>query len=128
MLYITGVTHSSVSYPITSIGETFFSILEGMGYYGGVSLKRYGFFGSGGGSVEVRVYPEECKKTGNMLKDGRIEIFGAKIIFSRLNMEIITRKRDLVSKELGLDHNRVSIIEVLDCDGMGFFINIYLKS
>jgi len=52
-----GVTHSSLSYPTTVIKTTFFDFLERLGYYGSFNLKRFGFYGSGGGIAESKIYP-----------------------------------------------------------------------
>lgn len=49
-----GVTHSHLSYPTTVIKTTLFDLLERLGYYGSFNLKRFGFYGSGGGIAESR--------------------------------------------------------------------------
>ncbi len=128
VLNICGVTHSSLSYPISFINDSLFPMLEKAGLYGGIRLKRYGFYGSGQGLVEARIYPEEDGEKGPSLCRERIAAKRGSIVFSGLNMRHPEDMKALISSELHLDSNNVSIIEVLDSAGMGISASLFLDA
>lgn len=122
-----GVTHSHLSYPTTFLKETFFSYLEMTGHYASLNLKRFGFYGSGGGLAESRVYPAEPKKCGNIFSSDEYEIEGVRIFMAKMNMEMAHREKDFIIKNTGVDENRIQIMEIVDADGYGNSIHIYVK-
>ena len=128
VLNITGVTHPVEYYPTHFINETLFSLLERMGLYAGIVLKRYGFHGTGGGRVEARVYPRGNLVPVDLTMQERIELRRARIIFSGPAIGFAEKMKSLIKSDLGLDVNAISIIEVLDCDGMGISALLYLDS
>ncbi len=128
VLNIRGVTNSPLSYTGSFLSETFFSILEGAGLFAGYVLKRYGFYGSGGGEVEVRVYPAEPAVAENIFANDQLSISGARIIISGLSPAVAKRQRDLLSEKLHIDEKKICTIEVLDSDGMGNSVQIFIES
>jgi RNA 3'-terminal phosphate cyclase len=122
-----GVTHSHLSYPTTFLKETFFSYLEMTGHYASLNLKRFGFYGSGGGSAESRIYPAEPKRCGNIFSFTDSAIEGVRILMARMNMEMAHREREFIIKNTGVDESRVQIMEIVDADGYGNSIHVYVK-
>jgi hypothetical protein len=123
----TGVTHCGHSYPTTFLKETLFSFLEITGHYASLNLKRFGFYGSGGGSAESKIYPAEPKKCGNIFSLTAPEIEGVRIFMAKMNMEMAGREKEFIIKNAGVEENRVQIMEVVDADGYGNSIQVYVK-
>jgi len=122
-----GVTHSHLSYPTTFLKETFFSYLEMTGHYASLNLKRFGFYGSGGGSAESRIYPAEPKVCGNLFSITDSAIEGVRIFIAKMNMDMAHREKEFVIKNTGIDEKRVQIMEIVDADGYGNSIYVYVK-
>lgn len=127
VLNFTGVTHSHLSYPTTFIKETLLTFLESTGHYASLNLKRFGFYGSGGGSAESKIYPAEPKKCVNLLDPADPEIEGVRIFMAKMNMEMAGREKEFIIKNTGIDENRVQIMEIVDADGYGNSIHVYVK-
>ena len=123
----TGVTHSHISYPTTFLKETLFSFLESTGHYASLNLKRFGFYGSGGGSAESKIYPAEPEKCGNLFSFVNPKIEGVRIFMAKMNMEMAGREKEFIIKNAGVDENRVQIMEIVDADGYGNSIHVYVK-
>jgi RNA 3'-terminal phosphate cyclase len=126
-LNFTGVTHSHLSYPTTFIKETLLAFLESTGHYASLNLKRFGFYGSGGGFAESKIYPAEPKKCGNVFELSAPEIEGVRIFMAKMNMEMAGREKEFIIKNTGIDENRVQIMEIVDADGYGNSIHVYVK-
>lgn len=126
-LNFTGVTHSHLSYPTTFIKETLLAFLESTGHYASLNLKRFGFYGSGGGAAESKIYPAEPKKCGNLFESAAPEIEGVRIFMAKMNMEMAGREKEFIIKNTGIDENRVQIMEIIDADGYGNSIHVYVK-
>lgn len=123
----TGVTHSHISYPTTFLKETLLGLLEGFGFYASMNLKRFGFYGSGGGSAESRIYPAEPAKSTTPLSFAGASIDGAKVFMAKMNMEMASREKEFIVRNTGVPENRVQIMEIVDADGFGNSIQIYVK-
>jgi RNA 3'-terminal phosphate cyclase len=119
-----GVTHSVLSYPTAFIKELLLKALERLGFYSSLTLKRFGFYGSGGGMFESRIYPQEAKPAPIFAGTSRT-LSGATIFISHLNSELALREKHILSGSLGLDQEKISIIEVMESDGPGNSIQIY---
>jgi hypothetical protein len=127
VIHFRGVTHSHLSYPTTFLKETLFSFMEYTGHYASLNLKRFGFYGSGGGAAESRVYPAEPGDRGDIFFSCEKKIEGVRIFLARMNMEMAAREKDFVVKNTGIDGNSVQIMEVVDADGYGNSIQVYVK-
>lgn len=126
ILKLRGVTHSVLSYPTAFIKETLMARLERMGFYAALTLRRFGFHGSGGGSAEARVYPRE--KPGPSAPDpGASGVQGAKIFIARLDRELALREKHALAGGLGIAEDSVAIIEVIDADGYGNSIQVFAR-
>ncbi len=123
----TGVTHSHLSYPTSFMKETFLSLLEKMGFYASMNLKRFGFYGSGGGLTESRIYPAEIKACTDILSFGERRIEGARVFMAGMNMDMARKEKEFMMRSLHLDGNKVQIMEVVDADGMGNSIQVYVR-
>ncbi len=127
VINFTGVTHSHISPPTSFFKESFFSILEKMGFYASMNLKRFGFYGSGGGSAESRIYPAEIKPCDDILRFGEKRIEGARIFMAGMNMDMAGKEKEFLMRSLKLDDNKVQIMEIVDADGMGNSIQVYVE-
>jgi len=56
-LTIRGVTHASQSHPTVFLNETLFQFTDALGFPFFSALVRYGFFGTGNGSLDAKIYP-----------------------------------------------------------------------
>ena len=121
----TGVTHSSLSYPTTVVKTTLFDFLERLGYYGSFNLKRFGFYGSGGGIAESKIYPAEPKRCDDLLSFNECKLEGVKIFMAKMNMDMAAKQKEFIIKNTGVDENSVQIMEVVDADGFGNSIQAY---
>lgn len=122
-----GVTHSHISYPTVFLKESLFSLLEKMGFYASMNLKRFGFYGSGGGSAESRIYPAEVKSCDDIFFFGEKRIEGARVFMAGMNMEMAKKEKEFMMRSLKLEDNKVQIMEVVDADGMGNSIQVYVE-
>ena len=46
---------------------------------------------------------------------------------AKMNMEMAGREKDFIIKNTGIDENRVQIMEIVDADGYGNSIHVYVK-
>jgi len=127
VIRFSGVTHSHLSYPTTFLKETLFGFLEQTGHYASLNLKRFGFYGSGGGSAESRIYPAEPVRCGNLFTFSETGIDGVRIFMAKMNMDMAEREKEYIIKNTGIDERRVQIMEIVDADGYGNSIHIYIK-
>jgi len=127
VINFTGVTHSHLSYPTTFLKETLFAFLESTGHYASLNLKRFGFYGSGGGAAVSRIYPAEPKECGNIFTCADPKIEGVRIFMAKMNMEMAGREKEFIIKNTGIDESRVQIMEIVDADGYGNAIHVYVK-
>jgi len=126
ILNLKGVTHGPLSLPTTMLKETLFGLLANTGIFASLRLSRFGFYGSGEGSAEVRVYPAEKKAADGWVPLSR-SITGAKIFVAHMNREIAFQQRSVIQDELGLSENRVAIIEVMDAAGYGNSVQVFME-
>ncbi|MBP7737049.1 MAG: hypothetical protein KA369_13815 [Spirochaetes bacterium] len=126
ILELGGVTHSPFSCPTAFVKETLLGALEQAGLYGSLTLRRFGFHGSGGGSMESRLYPRE-KVPGAMMFSGTAgpSISGAKIFISRLDTGLAELEKGMIAERLGLGADRIAIIEVMESDGPGNGMQVF---
>jgi RNA 3'-terminal phosphate cyclase (ATP) len=114
-----GVTHSQFFHTTGFIKETVLPFLEKMGYYGSLSLKRFGFFGSGEGSFEARIYPQEADTGAFTLPRGDKKVENARVYLSGIKTDLAKQQKEILMKEFGLEDKMVSIVEILDSSGPG---------
>jgi len=125
ILYQRGVTHSVLSYPTGFVKEFLLKALEQLGFYASLTLRRFGFYGSGGGALESRIYPQEAKRAP-IFSGIPCAISGATIYISRLGMELALEEKRLIAEFTGLRQDRISIMDVQDSDGCGNSIQVYI--
>jgi RNA 3'-terminal phosphate cyclase len=128
VLELGGVTHSPLSCPTVFVKETLLAALEQMGLYGSLTLRRFGFHGSGGGAMESRIYPRE-QRSGKPGEDGDAPaISGVKIFISHLDTGLAEIEKGLIAEKIGMDPNRIAIIEVMESDGPGNGVQVVATS
>lgn len=124
-LAFSGVTHSPLSPGTSWMKESFLAVLEKMGLYASCALRRFGFYGSGGGGMEARVYPVE-EKRADICTTGKISVAGARVYIAHLDASIAVRQKEALCAALGLDLSRAGVLEVQDCDGAWNHAEVYL--
>lgn len=120
-----GVTHSPLSPGTSWMKESFLAVLEKMGLYASCSLRRFGFYGSGGGALEARVYPAE-ERRAVIATRGPVAITGARVYIAHLDASIAREEKESLCADLALDPSRAGILEVRDCDGAWNHAEVYL--
>ena len=125
ILELSGVTHSPLSCPTAFVKETLLTAMERLGFYGSLTLKRFGFYGSGGGAMESRIYPREKGAGGALTGCAKASLAGAKIFISRLDTGLAELEKSMLMERLGLDENRIAIIEVMESDGPGNSVLVF---
>ena len=124
-LLFSGVTHSTLSPGTSWMKESFLAVLEKMGLYASCSLRRFGFYGSGGGALEARIYPAEDRRAVIAAR-GDIAVTGARVCIAHLDASIAREEKEMLSADLALDPSRAGILEVRDCDGAWNHAEVYL--
>jgi RNA 3'-terminal phosphate cyclase len=127
ILEFSGVTHSPLSAPTAFVKETLMGAIERLGFYGSLTLKRFGFYGSGGGAMEARTYPREAAAGTAFTGRGGAPLSGAKIFISRLDTGLAELEKNMIAERLEIDRNRIAIIEVMDSDGPGNGIQVFAE-
>jgi RNA 3'-terminal phosphate cyclase len=127
VLECSGVTHSPHSCPTAWVREDLLARLERLGFCGSLALKRFGFYGSGGGSLESRLYPRE-KAAAAAPAGGPGRVTGARIFIARLNTELAEQEKLMLADRLGLEPGAIAIIEVVDASGAGNSIQVFIDS
>jgi hypothetical protein len=132
-LSVSGVTHAAMSLCTDTVRETVLGFLERMGFYASFSLKRFGFYGTGGGSVEARVYPAERKALdgagASLLHGGGTSWIpsGARVYISGLPTAAAASQKKQIVEALGIPADSAGIMEVMDSDGSGNFVQVYFR-
>ncbi|NLV67764.1 MAG: hypothetical protein GXY14_08835 [Spirochaetes bacterium] len=127
VINFTGVTHSQVSYPTVFLKETLFGLIEECGFYASMNMKRFGYYGSGGGSAESRIYPAEKKICSGLLEPRDVTLEGVRIFVARMDMSLADREKDYVLKNINVPDSKVQVVEIRDADGFGNSIQAYMK-
>jgi hypothetical protein len=125
ILELSGVTHSPYSCPTAFVKETLLASLERLGFLASLTLKRFGFYGSGGGAIESRIYPREKGSGGMMAECAGASLNGVKIFISRLDTGLAELEKSMLMERLGLDESRTAIIEVMESDGPGNSVMVF---
>jgi RNA 3'-terminal phosphate cyclase len=124
VINLKGATHSVLSHPTAFVKEFMLAAIEQLGFYASLTLKRFGFYGSGGGLLESRIYPREIKNA--LLPAWKsCKPAGARIYLAGLNMELASLEKRMLSDLLGLGQDKIAIIEIVDADGPGNSLHVY---
>lgn len=127
-LVLRGVTHSPLSHTTSLLKETLFELYGRAGLFASCSLRRFGMYGSGGGEMEVRVYPLEPTGADIAVRCSGAEPFGARVYVSGLDTEFAHRQREALARELGIPDSAASLMQVMDADGPGNVLEAYLRA
>ncbi|MBN1531537.1 MAG: hypothetical protein JXA20_02640 [Spirochaetes bacterium] len=123
VLLLHGVTHAHLSMPTSYFKECLFHAIEPMGLFCSLTLRRFGFHGSGGGLCEARVYPREDATPGPRYCGERI-VERARLFVSGMSGEAGGRIRGMLCGAAGLPPERVGLMEVIDADGPGLSLEV----
>lgn len=122
-----GVTHSHISYPAVFLRETLFGLLEQCGFYASMNMKRFGFYGSGGGAAESRIYPAEKRTCNDLFAPRDVTMEGLRIFVAKMDMALAEREKEFVLKNMAVPADRIQVMEIRDADGYGNSIQVYMK-
>lgn len=122
-----GVTHSHVSFPTVFIKETLLGLLEQCGFYASMNMKRFGYYGSGGGIAESRIYTAEKKVCVDLLAPRTVSLEGVRIFVAKMDMSLAEREKEFVLKNIKVPAEKVQVMEIRDADGFGNSIQVYMK-
>lgn len=122
-----GVTHSHLSYPTVFLKETLFGLLEQCGFYASMNMKRFGYYGSGGGVAESRIYPAERRACPGLLAGRGVTLEGVRIFVAKMDMSLAEREKEFVLKNINVPADKIQVMEIRDADGFGNSIQAYLK-
>jgi len=125
-ILFSGVSHSPISQGSSWMKESFLAVLERMGLYAGLSLRRFGFYGSGGGALEARIYPSEARAVSVGTR-GKMAVTGARVYIAHLDTAIAREQKEALRESLTIDPARAGILEVRDCDGAWNHAEAYLS-
>jgi hypothetical protein len=92
-----------------------------------MNLKRFGFYGSGEGIAESRIYPAEPVSSDNIFQFKSKRIEGVKILVAGMNMEIASREKDFIKRNIAVDEKRISTLEIADSKGFGNSIQVHIS-
>jgi RNA 3'-terminal phosphate cyclase len=123
VLTVRGVTHSHIAMPTSYFKECLFSAIERMGLFCSLTLRRFGFHGTGGGLCEARVYPREDAAPGPLYR-GERTVERARIFISGMTGNAGGRFREMLCGAAGLAPEQVGLMEVIDADGPGISIDV----
>ncbi len=125
-IFLSGVTHSRFSFGTSWMKESFLTALEQMGLYASCTLRRFGFYASGGGLIEAKVYPAETKTTmGSPISNNETRLTGARIYIAHLDSSIAVREKNYLCVSLSIDEAKTGILEIRDCDGAWNHAEVY---
>ncbi len=125
VIEVDGVTHSPLSCPTAWIKASLMGLLERLGFFGSLTLRRFGFHGSGGGFMESRIYPLEAREWTDLSVPSTASIGGVQIFIARLSTELAEMEKDMLAGLLDIEPGKISIIEVMECDGPGNSIQLH---
>jgi hypothetical protein len=125
-LVLRGVTHAAHSYATDFVRETLFALLESMGFYASLSLGRFGFYGTGGGALEVKVFPSGAAQAKTTLPACVPRVTGARVYVSRYPSTLAYEQKGILSGDLGLDPSAVGIMEIMNAAGSGNALHAHL--
>ncbi|TAL30365.1 MAG: hypothetical protein EPN93_19810 [Spirochaetes bacterium] len=125
-LDLRGVTHAAHSYATDFVRETLFALFEPMGFYTSLSLRRFGFYGTGKGEMEVKVFPSRSRQAGSIIPACVPRVTGARVYISRYPSTLAYEQKDILSGDLGLDPATVGIMEIMNAAGSGNALHAHL--
>jgi hypothetical protein len=124
-LFLSGTTHSPFTFGTSWMKESFLALLERLGLYASCALRRFGFYGSGGGGIEAKVYPFESKKFSETTASNPPTIVGGRIYIAHLESNIALMEKEMLCGLLQVDAGKVGILEIRDCDGAWNHAEVY---
>lgn len=124
LLSMTGVTHYPLSSTASMLQSVFAPLLRKKGFFIAVKVERFGFYGTGGGAMNVRVYPRES--VHEPCASSAPEFRGARIITSSMNPALLERMRGVTAESFGLYQDHVAVLDVRNA-GPGMLLQVFLE-
>lgn len=118
-LTITGGTHNTHAPPFDFIARTFAPLLNRMAVPAGqpralrVELVRHGFYPAGGGEIHATIVPPAAWQFFELLSRGTLRGRRARVLVSRLPVEIAQRELRVVAEALDWAAHELIVEEVL---------------
>jgi RNA 3'-terminal phosphate cyclase len=92
-----------------------------------MNMKRFGYYGSGGGIAESRIYPAEKKSCANLLVPEPVTVEGVRIFVAKMEMSLAEREKEFVLKNINVPAEKIQVMEIRDADGFGNSVQVYMK-
>jgi RNA 3'-terminal phosphate cyclase (ATP) len=127
-LALEGGTHNPFAPPFDFLDRVFLPILSQMGPRVEAGLKRWGFYPSGGGRIDVSIKPCATLSGIELIKRGKIKRILSRAIVSRLPSDIARRELEVVRKELGLENRTIEMLKLTTAYGPGNVLIIEIQS
>ncbi len=127
-LHLEGVTHSHLSFPSSFLREALPSIIGKAGYTVASSLKRFGFYASGQGAMETRVYPFEMEEDFSLPVDLAWKIVDIRVFVSKIDVGFAEYQKQYLKDKLDTEEGVISIMEIMNAAGHGNHIDVYMRS
>ena len=122
-LVLNGGTHNPMAPPSTYLIKTLFPLLGRMGADVTLTIKRYGFYPAGGGTVKVTVQP--CKLQPLVLRDrGKLLHLKVEALVSGIPEAIAEREIETVSRLLSIPDSETSIRSIRKPAGPGNVVTV----
>ncbi len=122
-----GGTHNPWAPPLDFLEKAFLPILARMGPQVNVSLRRYGFYPAGGGSMQVEVQPASELQPIELVERGPIVRRKVTALVARLPRSIAEREANTVCRKLAWEKDSASVREV-ESLGPGNVVLIEIES
>lgn len=127
-LRLEGGTHNPHAPPFDFIETTYLPIINRLGPKVTATLDRPGFYPAGGGKFRVTVQPAARLDRLELHDRGRVREVRARAIVSQLPRHIAERELTVVSRELGMQKNKLELIEETRARGPGNVVVVEINT
>ncbi len=127
-LHLKGVTHSQHSYPASFLKTSLNALITGAGYTVASSLKKFGFYGSGDGGIDTKIYPMSKHTDFSLPMSCHWEIESARVYVAKIDTSFASYQKEFLAKKLHLDDNSISIMEIINSSGYGNHIDVHIRA
>ena len=124
---ITGGTHNPAAPPVDFLQRAFLPLLARMGATVEVTLKKHGFFPSGGGEIVARVQPCPTLQGIDLCERGEQRRRFAEAYIAGLPMHIAERELKTVGEMMNWQKDQLFIRSLSDAHGPGNIVSLTLE-
>ncbi|MFW5861676.1 MAG: RNA 3'-terminal phosphate cyclase [Spirochaetota bacterium] len=126
-LHLKGVTHSPYSHPASFLKTSLNALITDAGYTVASSLKKFGFYGSGDGEIVTKIYPMVKHANFILPVSYNWEMVSARVYVAKIDTAFASYQKEYLAKELHIDANSISIMEIVNSSGYGNHIDVNIR-